>query len=64
MAFKARTYFASWARAKHGNAPSVIDTLRRWWPAYGADTVERWGVQQSQITVTYRFAEPSSSRYN
>ena len=24
-----------------------------------ADTVERWGVQQSQITVTYRFAEPS-----
>ncbi len=26
-----------------------------------ADTVERWDVQQSQITVTYRFAEPNEA---
>jgi hypothetical protein len=26
-----------------------------------ADTVERWGVPQSTITVTYRFAQPSEA---
>ena len=26
-----------------------------------ADTVERWGVPQTSITVTYRFAEPSQA---
>jgi DNA-binding transcriptional regulator YiaG len=30
---------------------ALVDNIR-------ADTVERWGVQQSQITVTYRFAQP------
>jgi transcriptional regulator with XRE-family HTH domain len=34
----------------------IIETLVE---SVRANTVERWGVQQSQITVTYRFAEPN-----
>jgi transcriptional regulator with XRE-family HTH domain len=33
---------------------TFVDSIR-------ADTVERWGVQQSQITVTYRFADPNEA---
>jgi DNA-binding transcriptional regulator YiaG len=33
---------------------TVVDSVR-------ADTVECWGVQQSKITVTYRFAEPNEA---
>jgi transcriptional regulator with XRE-family HTH domain len=33
---------------------TLVDSVR-------ADTVECWGVQQSKITVTYRFAEPNEA---
>src|SRR5262249_37912767 len=34
----------------------IIETLVK---GIQADTVERWGVKQSKITVTYRFAQPT-----
>src|SRR6266436_2105857 len=36
----------------------IIETLVE---SVKADTVERWGVQQTQITVTYRFAQPNEA---
>ena len=36
----------------------IIETLVE---SVRADTVERWGVQQTQITVTYRFAQPNEA---